>query len=255
MDSPRCSASIAQAMAPTRATAAQMIRCMGKDIARADGQAGRTRSGSRCAVAARLSRSPARLHSCPTRDLPVLSGSMPLPSFGFGHRPSWEYEAPDGSGAVLEEPEPQPIRRGWKGKVAIVTGGATGLGRAMVMEFGKLGCNVAFCFVNMPGRDVSGAGAADGDRPGRDGGERACRPLRRARPRRRRAVRGRREAEARRGPLPGEQRGHRERRRALAVERGGLARGASTPTSPAPSTASARSRPSSGSSTSAKSST
>jgi 3-oxoacyl-[acyl-carrier protein] reductase len=35
-----------------------------------------------------------------------------------------------------------------------VTGGATGLGRAVVMEFGKLGCNVAFCFVNLPGRDV-----------------------------------------------------------------------------------------------------
>ena len=80
---------------------------------------------------------------------------MPLPSFGFGHRPSWEYEAPESSGAVLEEPEPQPIRKGWRGKVAVVTGGATGLGRAIAMEFGKLGCHVAFCFVNMPGRDVS----------------------------------------------------------------------------------------------------
>ena len=38
--------------------------------------------------------------------------------------------------------------------MAVVTGGATGLGRAVVMEFGKLGCNVAFCFVNLPGRDV-----------------------------------------------------------------------------------------------------
>jgi len=80
---------------------------------------------------------------------------MPLPSFGFGHRPSWEYEAPEASGAVLEEPEPQPIRKGWGGKVALVTGGATGLGRAICMEFGKLGCHVAFCFVNMPGRDVT----------------------------------------------------------------------------------------------------
>jgi 3-oxoacyl-[acyl-carrier protein] reductase len=79
---------------------------------------------------------------------------MPLPSFGFGQRPSWEYEAPDAGGAVLEDPEPQPVRRGWKGKVAVVTGGATGLGRAVVMEFGKLGCHVAFCFVNLPGRDV-----------------------------------------------------------------------------------------------------
>jgi len=80
---------------------------------------------------------------------------MPLPSFGFGHRPSWEYERPDGSGAALEEPQPQPARTGWRGKVAIVTGGATGLGRHIAIEFGKLGCHVAFCFVNMPGRDVS----------------------------------------------------------------------------------------------------
>src|SRR5919206_2511454 len=80
---------------------------------------------------------------------------MPLPSFGFGHRPSWEYEAPEGAGAALEEPRPQPISRTWRGKVAIVTGGATGLGRHISMEFGRLGCHVAFCFVNMPGRDVS----------------------------------------------------------------------------------------------------
>ncbi len=80
---------------------------------------------------------------------------MPPPSFGFGHRPSWEYESPDASGAVLEEPEPQRARTGWRGKVALVTGGATGLGRHIVIEFGKLGCHVGFCFVNMPGRDVS----------------------------------------------------------------------------------------------------
>jgi 3-oxoacyl-[acyl-carrier protein] reductase len=80
---------------------------------------------------------------------------MPLPSFGFGHRPSWEYEAPEGSGTALEEPRPQPISKGWRGKVAIVTGGATGLGRQISLEFGRLGCSVAFCFVNLPGRDVS----------------------------------------------------------------------------------------------------
>jgi 3-oxoacyl-[acyl-carrier protein] reductase len=80
---------------------------------------------------------------------------MPLPSFGFGHRPSWEYEAQEGSGTALEEPRPQPISKGWRGKVAIVTGGATGLGRQISMEFGRLGCSVAICFVNMPGRDVS----------------------------------------------------------------------------------------------------
>jgi 3-oxoacyl-[acyl-carrier protein] reductase len=80
---------------------------------------------------------------------------MPLPSFGFGHRPSWEFVSPEAKGAALEEPQPQPARTGWRGKVAIVTGGATGLGRHIAIEFGKLGCHIAFCFVNMPGRDVS----------------------------------------------------------------------------------------------------
>lgn len=79
---------------------------------------------------------------------------MPSPSFGFRHRPSWEYVAPDASGAALVEPQPQPARTGWRGKVALVTGGATGLGRHIAIEFGKLGCHVAFCFVNLPGRDV-----------------------------------------------------------------------------------------------------
>jgi 3-oxoacyl-[acyl-carrier protein] reductase len=79
---------------------------------------------------------------------------MPLPSFGFGHRPSWEFQPPEGSGAALEEPQPQPARTGWRGKVALVTGGATGLGRHIALEFGKLGCHVALCYVNMPGRDV-----------------------------------------------------------------------------------------------------
>jgi 3-oxoacyl-[acyl-carrier protein] reductase len=77
---------------------------------------------------------------------------MPFPS--FGHRPSWEYEAPDASGAALEEPQPHRVRTGWRGKIAIVTGGATGLGRHIAIEFAKLGCHVAFCYVNMPGRDV-----------------------------------------------------------------------------------------------------
>jgi len=80
---------------------------------------------------------------------------MPFPNFGFGQRPSWEYEAPEASGTALEEPRPQPVGKGWRGKVAIVTGGATGLGRHISIEFGRLGCHVAFCFVNLPGRDVS----------------------------------------------------------------------------------------------------
>ena len=80
---------------------------------------------------------------------------MPLPPYGFGHRPSWEYEAPEASGTALEEPRPQRVGKGWRGKVAIVTGGATGLGRHISLEFARLGCQVAFCYVNLPGRDVS----------------------------------------------------------------------------------------------------
>jgi 3-oxoacyl-[acyl-carrier protein] reductase len=71
--------------------------------------------------------------------------------------PSWRRaaERPSGAGAVLEQPKPQrEPEAGFHGKVAIVTGGATGLGRATAIEFGKLGCAVAFCFVDLPGRDV-----------------------------------------------------------------------------------------------------
>lgn len=74
--------------------------------------------------------------------------------FGFGGSGSWEL-APRESGAILEEPEPQPVAEGFSGKVAVVTGGATGLGRAIAIEFARQGCNVAFCYVNMEGRHVN----------------------------------------------------------------------------------------------------
>jgi len=70
-------------------------------------------------------------------------------------QPSWRTPAARPSGAVLEKPQPQPeAPTGFRGKVAIVTGGATGLGRTVAIEFGRMGCNVAFCFVDLPGRDV-----------------------------------------------------------------------------------------------------
>lgn len=82
---------------------------------------------------------------------------MPTPFFGYGERPEWEARPARPSGSALAEPEPklQPIPPGFVGKVAVVTGGATGLGRTIAHEFARLGCNVAFCYVNMPGRDVS----------------------------------------------------------------------------------------------------
>ncbi len=80
---------------------------------------------------------------------------MPLPD-DFGHFSIWgSEETGEESSAALEEPEPQPIGHGFHGKVAIVTGGATGLGRAIAMDLGRRGCKVAFCFVEMPGRDVT----------------------------------------------------------------------------------------------------
>lgn len=76
--------------------------------------------------------------------------------FGFGPSPAWEHDpAPESTGAALESPQPQPIPKGFRGKTAVVTGGATGLGRTIALEFGRLGCNVAFCFVDMPGRDCT----------------------------------------------------------------------------------------------------
>ncbi len=70
--------------------------------------------------------------------------------------PSWRRAArPSQSGAVLEKPQPEmEVSAGFRGKVAMVTGGATGLGRSVALEFGRLGCSVAFCFVDLPGRDV-----------------------------------------------------------------------------------------------------
>lgn len=67
---------------------------------------------------------------------------------------AWE-ASPDAPVSTMEQPLPQPIGAGFPGKVAVVTGGATGLGRAICLEFARLGCDVAFCYVNLPGRDVS----------------------------------------------------------------------------------------------------
>lgn len=78
---------------------------------------------------------------------------MPTP---FSGRPEWKPSArPSGSAVAEPDPKASSVAPGFKGKVAVVTGGATGLGRTIALEFARLGCNVAFCYVNMPGRDVS----------------------------------------------------------------------------------------------------
>jgi len=55
---------------------------------------------------------------------------------------------------VQERTQPQKVGDTLKGRVAMVTGGATGLGRAVALEFAQAGCGVAFNYVEMPGREV-----------------------------------------------------------------------------------------------------
>lgn len=71
--------------------------------------------------------------------------------FGSG---AWDPDA-EHSGTTLEQPLPVPVSAGFAGKVAVVTGGATGLGRCIAMEFARQRCRVAFCYVDLPGRDVT----------------------------------------------------------------------------------------------------
>ena len=79
---------------------------------------------------------------------------MSPPFEGFGRGAAWDPET-EHSGTTLEHPMPQPTSPGFGGKVAVVTGGATGLGRCIAMEFARMRCRVAFCYVDLPGRDVT----------------------------------------------------------------------------------------------------
>lgn len=78
---------------------------------------------------------------------------MPFPS--DSPRPWTDALVAPAAGLAFEpEPKAAPVASDWAGRVAVVTGGATGLGRAVAMEFGRLGCKVAFCWVELPGREV-----------------------------------------------------------------------------------------------------
>jgi 3-oxoacyl-[acyl-carrier protein] reductase len=79
---------------------------------------------------------------------------MPFP---FGRPPEpWSAASPQPTGgpATLADPQPAPGTAPPDKQVVIVTGGATGLGRVIALEFARLGCRVAFCWYEMDGRDV-----------------------------------------------------------------------------------------------------
>ena len=70
--------------------------------------------------------------------------------------PAWSPQRRSSGAAVAQpEPQPDPITPGLTGKTVVVTGGATGLGRGICMEFAKRRVNVAFCFKELPGRDIA----------------------------------------------------------------------------------------------------
>jgi len=86
--------------------------------------------------------------------------------FNFEHKfeilaptSSWTaapHEATHPSAPATEtRPSPQRLAETVHGRVAIVTGGATGLGRATAIEFAQHGTAVAINYVDLPDRDVA----------------------------------------------------------------------------------------------------
>src|SRR5439155_12242872 len=74
------------------------------------------------------------------------SSSFPWSSSGGGR------SAP--ASTVQERPQPQRSADAMRGRVVIVTGVATGLGRAVAYDFAMVCCGVGFNDLDMPGRDV-----------------------------------------------------------------------------------------------------
>lgn len=82
-------------------------------------------------------------------------GERPIPYEPIGAEFGAQREPATGS-TLAERPEPaRTSGREARGKTVIVTGGATGLGRAIALQFARQGVNVAFNYIDLPGRDIA----------------------------------------------------------------------------------------------------
>jgi hypothetical protein len=76
------------------------------------------------------------------------------------HDPEWlaTPKRRESGAALAPVPQPQAARAGesaMRGNTALVTGGATGIGRAVALEFARCGVNVAFNYIEIAGRDIT----------------------------------------------------------------------------------------------------
>ncbi|HEY6108024.1 MAG TPA: hypothetical protein VIV56_03885, partial [Gemmatimonadales bacterium] len=58
--------------------------------------------------------------------------------------------SPTGEAATQERPDPQVAAERLGGRCALITGGATGLGRAICLELAQRGTAIGFNYVNLP---------------------------------------------------------------------------------------------------------
>lgn len=106
-----------------------------------------------------MPRSPGPPHAGPESGDPVASSSTPPQLTDIVIADPVEMLLEE----VTEEPQPQPVMYGssLRGRFAIVTGGATGIGRAIALELARHGVHVAFNFFAY---DESGEIEAEADR-------------------------------------------------------------------------------------------